>query len=79
MKIFLFISLKEDLITPTKQSGNLGKYIKKRTPKDGELNPNKSIASQFNFLRVSDLKRLLAFINLKIINSLFIHRIKSYA
>lgn len=51
-------------IIPIKQSGNPGKYNKKRTPKDSELNPNKSIASQFNLLRISDPKRFPAFIKL---------------
>jgi|TARA_B100002003_G_scaffold247610_1_gene279522 methionyl-tRNA formyltransferase len=36
-------------------------YYKRRGPKDSELDPNKTIAEQFNFLRVVDNERYPAF------------------
>jgi methionyl-tRNA formyltransferase len=48
-------------IKPTPQVGDPGKYMKKRTPADSRIDPNKSIAEQFNLLRVVDSQRYPAF------------------
>ena len=49
-------------LTPVLQS-NLGQatYYPKRTPQDSQLNPNKTIAEQFNLIRVCDPNRFPAF------------------
>lgn len=46
---------------PTKQEGDPGPYMAKRTPNDSRLDPNKTIAEQFNLLRVVDSQRYPAF------------------
>ena len=48
-------------IRPTMQIGESGEYMKKRTPADSRLDPHKSIAEQFNLLRVVDSERYPAF------------------
>ena len=40
-------------ISPIKQNGK-STYNKKRTPKDSELDINKTIKDQFNHLRIND-------------------------
>lgn len=50
-------------ITPIPQRGNPGPYLTKRTPADSKLDPKKSIAEQFDLLRVVDSKRYPAFFN----------------
>lgn len=51
-------------ITPQEQSGEPSFYAK-RTPKDSELDVNKTIAEQFNLLRVVDNERYPAFFYFK--------------
>lgn len=52
-------------ITPQPQSlAVVPSYHPRRTPADSELDPEKSIASQFNLLRVSDPERFPAFFRL---------------
>lgn len=48
-------------IKPSSQMGEPGPYMAKRTPDDSRLDPNKSIAEQFNLLRVVDSQRYPAF------------------
>jgi methionyl-tRNA formyltransferase len=48
-------------IKPTKQEGDPGEYMRKRTPADSRIDPNKSISDQFNLLRVADPSRYPAF------------------
>lgn len=50
-------------IKPIQQVGDPGPYMSKRTPADSQFNPNKTIAEQFDFLRVIDSKRYPAFFN----------------
>lgn len=50
-----------DTIKPMQQIGEPGPYMAKRTPADSRLDPNKSIAEQFNLLRVVDSQRYPAF------------------
>ena len=50
-----------DNITPIEQVGDSGSYMRKRTPADSEIDPKKSIADQFNLLRVIDSERYPAF------------------
>lgn len=50
-----------DYITPVQQLGEPGPYMEKRTPADSQLDPNKTIAEQFNLLRVVDSIRYPAF------------------
>jgi len=49
------------LIKPLPQVGNPGKYLPKRTPKDSQIDPHKSIVEQFNLLRIVDPDRYPAF------------------
>lgn len=44
-----------------KQSKEVFKYLRKRTPEDSRIDPNKSISDQFNLLRVADYDRYPAF------------------
>ena len=50
-----------DKVTPEKQSGDAGEYMPRRTPKDSQIDPNKSIAEQFDLLRTIDNARYPAF------------------
>lgn len=52
-------------IHPQKQSEVGATYYEKRFPKHSRLDPNKTIAEQFNLLRISDPKRYPAFFDLK--------------
>jgi len=49
---------------PQPQDGRQPSYWPRRTPRDSELDPNASIASQFDLLRVSDPARYPAFFQL---------------
>ncbi len=49
-----------DSASPHPQSG-VSTYFRRRTPSDSKLDPNKTIAEQFNLLRVSDPNRYPAF------------------
>ena len=54
-----------DSITPFEQDTNVEPYyFPKRQPEDSRINPNDSIASQFNLLRVCDSERFPAFFEL---------------
>lgn len=48
-------------ITPIPQLGDPGAYMLKRSPADSRLDPNKTIAEQFDLLRVVDSQRYPAF------------------
>jgi methionyl-tRNA formyltransferase len=48
-------------VTPLPQPENESLYYRKRTPEDSRLHPDKSIAEQFDFLRVADPVRFPAF------------------
>ena len=50
-----------DEINPTLQVGDPGRYMKKRTPADSEIDPKKTILEQFNLLRIADPDRYPAF------------------
>lgn len=50
-----------DSIKPTKQAGEPGPYMAKRSSADSRLDPNKTIVEQFNLLRVVDSQRYPAF------------------
>lgn len=50
-----------DSIKPLQQIGDPGPYMKRRTLADSRLNPNKTIAEQFDLLRVVDSQRYPAF------------------
>lgn len=54
-----------DTIKPIKQIGEPSPYLAKRSPADSQLDPNKSIAEQFNLLRVVDSQRYPAFFDYK--------------
>jgi methionyl-tRNA formyltransferase len=62
-EIFLMTSAVEraNTIKPTPQVGDAGVYMKKRTPKDSEIDPKKSIVEQFDLLRTVDFDRYPAF------------------
>jgi methionyl-tRNA formyltransferase len=48
-------------ITPIEQTGEPGPYLRKRKPDDSRLEPQKTIAEQFDLLRVADSQRFPAF------------------
>ncbi|TSA48471.1 MAG: UDP-glucuronic acid dehydrogenase [Nitrosomonadales bacterium] len=48
-------------IRPVQQLGDPGAYMPKRSPMDSRLDPNKTIAEQFDILRVVDSQRYPAF------------------
>ena len=48
-------------INPSAQDGNPESYMRKRTPDDSEIDPEKSILEQFNLLRIVDSDRYPAF------------------
>jgi methionyl-tRNA formyltransferase len=50
-----------DDINPAPQVGDTGVYMRKRTPVDSKIDPNKTIAEQFNLLRVADPVRYPTF------------------
>lgn len=52
-----------ETIKPIQQIGDPGPYMPKRSPADSRLEPNKTIAEQFNILRVVDSQRYPAFFN----------------
>ncbi len=48
-------------IVPEPQVGHPGEYMKKRSPSDSEIDPEKTLADQFELLRVVDSDRFPAF------------------
>ncbi len=50
-----------ELIKPMPQTGDPGPYLTKRTPADSRLDPHRTIAEQFDLLRVADSQRFPAF------------------
>lgn len=50
-------------IKPIQQAGDPGKYMPKRSVADSELDPYKTIAEQFDLLRIVDARRYPAFFN----------------
>lgn len=50
-----------DHIVPQAQAGEPGRYLRKRTPADSELDPDRPLAQQFDLLRVADDARHPAF------------------
>jgi len=62
-EIFLMTNAVEraNTIKPTPQFGFAGDYMKKRTPKDSEIDPEKSIVEQFDLLRTVDFDCYPAF------------------
>lgn len=59
-----FISELSELM-PEMQMGPSGEYLPKRTPMDSQLDPYKTIAEQFNILRIVDNSRYPAFFDYK--------------
>lgn len=51
-----------ETIKPAQQVGNPGSYMRKRSAVDSQLDPYKTIAEQFNLLRIVDAQRYPAFI-----------------
>ena len=52
-------------LTPTPQAGDPGAYRCRRAPADSRLDPGKTIAEQFDLLRVVDNERYPAFFDLR--------------
>ncbi|OGQ99682.1 MAG: UDP-glucuronic acid dehydrogenase [Deltaproteobacteria bacterium RIFOXYD12_FULL_55_16] len=50
-------------IIPVQQLGDPGAYLPKRSPADSRLDPHKTIAEQFDLLRVVDSQRYPAFLD----------------
>lgn len=50
-----------EAIKPSQQVGDPGPYMPKRSPADSQLDPYKTIAEQFDLLRVADSQRYPAF------------------
>ncbi|HEY0941087.1 MAG TPA: formyltransferase family protein [Steroidobacter sp.] len=53
------------LIEPQPQIGEAGEYMPKRSPEHSRLDPEKSIAEQFDLLRVVDSQRYPAFMDFR--------------
>jgi methionyl-tRNA formyltransferase len=51
----------ESTVKPFSQSNERATFYRKRTPNDSKIDPQKSISSQFDLLRVSDPERYPAF------------------
>ncbi len=54
-----------DRVTPRPQGEAEASYYRRRTPADSRLDPDKSIAEQFDLLRVADPVRFPAFVDLR--------------
>lgn len=52
-----------ETIKPIQQVGDPGPYMSKRSVVDSQLDPHKTIAEQFNLLRIVDAQRYPAFFN----------------
>lgn len=52
-----------EAIKPTQQMGDPGSYMPKRSAADSQLDPYKTIAEQFDLLRIVDSQRYPAFFN----------------
>jgi len=52
-----------EIIKPIQQMGDPGPYMPKRTPADSQLDPHRTIAEQFDLLRIVDSQRYPAFFN----------------
>ncbi len=63
-----------ETVKPIPQSKELGLYLKKRSPADSKLDPNKTISEQFDLLRVVDSERYPAFFEYR--NNRYILRIE---
>ncbi len=50
-----------DKVRPLPQTDQLGTYYRRRTPDDSRIDPHRSLAEQFNLLRVCDPSRYPAF------------------
>ncbi|MNN55926.1 bifunctional UDP-glucuronic acid decarboxylase/UDP-4-amino-4-deoxy-L-arabinose formyltransferase [compost metagenome] len=50
-----------DMIKPCEQESGRSSYLMRRSPKDSQLDPNKTIAEQFDILRIVDPQRYPAF------------------
>jgi methionyl-tRNA formyltransferase len=50
-----------ETLEPQPQQGEPGPYFRRRTPEDSRLDPERSIAAQFDLLRVVDSQRFPAF------------------
>lgn len=53
----------ETIVPIEQEGGDPGSYMPIRSPEDSRLDPNKTIAEQFNLLRVVDSERYPAFFN----------------
>jgi methionyl-tRNA formyltransferase len=54
-----------EAMKPQAQQGDPGPYFRRRTPEDSRLDPERSIAEQFDLLRVVDSERFPAFFELR--------------
>ena len=52
-------------MSPTRQQGDPGPYMPKRSPESSRLDPDRTLAEQFDLLRVVDNDRYPAFIELR--------------
>lgn len=50
-------------VEPTPQHGEAGPHLRRRTPDDSRIDPCKTIAEQFDLLRVADAERFPAFMD----------------
>lgn len=65
MRLMDFAVANADSVKPTPQVGSVARHYRKRTPEDSRLDPNKSIAQQFDLLRVADPARFPAFFDFR--------------
>ncbi|MGA1545300.1 MAG: formyltransferase family protein [Saprospiraceae bacterium] len=61
----LFVHNYPEIIARGKEQKGGASYYRRRTPKDSEIDPSKSIQDQFNLLRIVDNERYPAFFDIK--------------
>src|SRR5690606_18402270 len=70
MELMRFAVERFGSITPVRQASEGASYYRRRYPSDSEIDPNKTIAEQFDLIRVCDPQRFPAY---------FYHRGQRYA
>lgn len=65
LRLMDFAIQNADAVTPVPQDSRKPTYYRRRDPTDSELDPERSLAEQFDLLRVSDPRRYPAFFRLR--------------
>lgn len=65
LELMEFAVMNADTLVPREQAAEESTYYRKRTPEDSRLDPHKSIAEQFDLLRVADPDRYPCYIDFR--------------